>query len=239
MPAASLLEVRDLHVEVAGRVVLSGISFAIAPGSIVGLSGESGCGKTTLALALLGLLPAPPYLVRGDILLDGRNLLTLRERDWESVRGARIAMVFQDALLTLNPVLRIRTQLSEIMSAHGVQQDLEKLLILAGLTEPERILRAYPHQLSGGERQRVTIAQALACGPDLIVADEPFTALDGPRVIKLAALFRRLRDETGTSFLVISHSPGVLAIMADQVLRLSCGRIADRGSPREVLRRDR
>jgi ABC-type glutathione transport system ATPase component len=208
MSAEALLEVRDLHVEIAGRAVLSGVSFAIARGSIVGLCGESGCGKTTLALALVGLLTSPPYRVRGEVLGHPRT-----------------GFVFQDALLALNPVLRIRTQLHEIVRVHRPEQDLAQLLALAGLTDADRILRAYPHQLSGGERQRVTIAQALACRPELIVADEPFTALDAPRVVELAALFRDLRDRTGTSLLVISHSPGVLAVMCDEVLRLSEGRI--------------
>jgi ABC-type glutathione transport system ATPase component len=236
MPETALLAVRNLSVEVTGRAVLSGISFAIAPATIVGLCGESGCGKTTLALALLKLLPAPPYRVTGEAVMDGRNLLALSERDLENVRGARIGVVFQDALLALNPLLRVRTQLAEILRAHGVERDLGQLLSLAGLSEAERILRSYPHELSGGERQRVTIAQALACGPDLIIADEPFTALDAPRVVELAALFRRLRDETGASFLIISHAPGVLAAMSDQVLRLDGGRIAARGTAQEVLR---
>jgi ABC-type glutathione transport system ATPase component len=222
MSVETLLEVRDLHVEIADRAVLSGVSFAIAPGSIVGLCGESGCGKTTLALALVNLLTCPPYRVRGEVLTR-----------------ARIGFVFQDSLLALNPVLRIRTQLHEIVRVHGAEQDLAQLLALAGLTDADRILRAYPHQLSGGERQRVTIAQALACRPELIIADEPFTALDAPRVVELAALFRDLRDRTGTSLLVISHAPGVLAALADEVLRLSEGRIVERGAPQEVLRRDR
>jgi peptide/nickel transport system ATP-binding protein len=236
MPETALLAVRNLCVEVSGRTVLSGVSFAIAPGRIVGLCGESGCGKTTIALALLKLLSSPPYRVTGEALLKGRDLLALPERDLESVRGARIGMVFQDALLALNPLLRVRTQLLEILRAHGMERDLTQLLTLAGLPDVERILRSYPHQLSGGERQRVTIAQALSCRPELVIADEPFTALDAPRVVELAGLFRRLRDETGASLLMISHAPGVLAAMSDEVLRLDGGRIAGRGTAREVLR---
>ncbi|MBS1858713.1 MAG: ABC transporter ATP-binding protein [Acidobacteria bacterium] len=230
-----LLAVRDLHVDLAGRTVLSNVSFTIARGAIAGLCGESGCGKTTLALALAGLLPSPPYRVGGEILLDGRDLSALPEAGLRRIRGARLGMVFQDSLLALNPVLTIRTQLREILRAHGIARDLPELLALAGLDDAPRILAAYPHRLSGGERQRVTIAQALACRPALVVADEPFTALDGPRVLELSALFRRLRDETGTSFLVISHSPGVLAGIAGEVLRMSGGRIAARGTAREVL----
>jgi peptide/nickel transport system ATP-binding protein len=216
--------------------VLSDVSFVIAPGRVVGLCGDSGCGKTTLALALLKLLPSPPYRVTGEALLQGRDLLALPESELEPVRGARIGMVFQDAQLALNPLLRIRTQLLEILRAHGMERDLTQLLALAGMPDAERILRSYPHQLSGGERQRVTIAQALACGPELIIADEPFTALDAPRVVELAGLFRRLRDETGTSLLMISHAPGVLAAISDEILRLDGGRIAERGTAREVLR---
>jgi ABC-type glutathione transport system ATPase component len=236
MPEAALLAVKNLSVEMADRGVLSDVSFNVAPGTITGLCGASGSGKTTLALSLLRLLPSPPYRVTGEAVLDGRNLLELSERELERVRGARIGAVFQDALLALNPVLRIRTQLAEILRAHGVERDLVQLLGLAGLADAARILDSYPHQLSGGERQRVTIAQALACRPELMIADEPFTALDEPRVVELAALFRRLRDETGAAMLVISHSPGVLARLCDQVLRLGEGRIVERGTAREVLR---
>ena len=137
MSAAALLEVRNFCVDVADRAVLSEISFAIAPGTIVGLCGDSGCGKTTLALGLLQLLPSPPYRVRGEAVMGGRNLLALTERELESVRGARIGIVFQDALLALNPVLRVRTQLSEILRAHGVSRPLDQLLNLAGLPDPD------------------------------------------------------------------------------------------------------
>jgi ABC-type glutathione transport system ATPase component len=224
MPPPALLEVRDLHIELkGGRTILERASFAIRPASIVGLFGDSGCGKSTLALALLGLLPGDRYSTRGQVLLRDRNMLALRESEMEGVRGAQISIVFQDPLLALNPVLSVRTQLAEILRAHSASADLAKLLAAAGLNEPDRILRAYPHQLSGGERQRVTIAQALACRPALIIADEPFTALDPPRVLELVSLFRRLRDEEGTSFLLISHSSGVLAAAADEKYRLHEG----------------
>jgi ABC-type glutathione transport system ATPase component len=227
MPPEPLLEVRDLCVKLLPRRrILNGVSFDIPRGSIAGLSGDSGSGKTTLALALLKLLPPAQYDVSGEVLLRGRDLLALDERALESVRGAQIAMIFQDPLLALNPVLSIRRQIAEILRAHDADGEPADLLALAGIAAPRRILSAYPHELSGGERQRVTIAQALACKPALIVADEPFTSLDAPRVVELAALFRRLRDELRTSFLLISHHPGVLAAAADQVLVLRDGILA-------------
>ena len=227
MPPEPLLEVRNLCVKLLPRRgILNGVSFDIPIGTIAGLSGDSGSGKTTLALALLKLLPPAEYDVSGQVLLRGRDLLALDERALELVRGAQIAMIFQDPLLALNPVLSIGRQIAEVLRAHGAEGDPADLLALAGIPAPGRILSAYPHELSGGERQRATIAQALACRPALIVADEPFTSLDAPRVVELAALFRRLRDELRTSFLLISHHPGVLAAAADQLLILRDGTLA-------------
>jgi ABC-type glutathione transport system ATPase component len=224
MPPEPLLEVRDLSIHLLPhRAILRGVSFDIPTATIVGLSGDSGAGKSTLALALLNLLPPAQYRVGGQVLLRGRDLLTLPERALQSARGAQIAIVFQDPLLALNPVLPIRQQIAEILRAHHAQGCPADLLSLAGIPAPAPILAAYPHQLSGGERQRVTIAQALACRPALIVADEPFTSLDAPRVLELAALFRRLRHQCGASFLLIGHHPGILAATADQLLVLREG----------------
>jgi ABC-type glutathione transport system ATPase component len=231
-----LLQVRDLTVELAsGRNIVSDVSFQIEPGAIVGLFGESGCGKTTLALALLNLLPAPHYRVRGSIRLQNRELLSLSDRQLERVRGAEISLVFQDPMLALNPVLRVRDQVTEVIRAHGRRGDLASLFRLVGLPASSRMYNAYPHQLSGGERQRVVIAQALACRPALVIADEPFTALDVTRVVELSTLFRELREELRTSFLLISHSPGVLARTANQVLVMHAGRIVEQGTPRQVF----
>jgi ABC-type glutathione transport system ATPase component len=227
MPPGPLLEVRDLCIQLLPhRDILRGVSFEIPTGTIAGLSGDSGSGKSTLALALIKLLPPAQYRVSGQVLLRGRDLLALDEHALESVRGAQIATIFQDPLLALNPVLRVRRQIAEILRAHQADGDPADLLALAGIPAPSRILAAYPHELSGGERQRVTIAQALACRPSLIVADEPFTSLDAPRVVELAALFRRLRDQLRTSFLLISHQPGILAATADQLLVLRDGTLA-------------
>jgi len=225
-----LISVRNITVP-----VVSEVSFLVDPGSIVGLFGESGCGKTTLALALLNLLPASRYRVRGSVQLRDFELLSASERQLERIRGAQISLVFQDPLLALNPVLRVRDQVAEAMRAHGRRDGLESLFRLVGLPPTRRMYDAYPHQLSGGERQRVAIAQALACRPALVIADEPFTALDAIRVVELSSLFRELREKLQISFLLISHSPGVLARTADQVLIMQAGHIVERGTPREVF----
>jgi len=229
MPPQPLLVVRDLSIDLhrPAQSILRGVSFQLPEATIAGLCGDSGSGKTTLALALLNLLPPEKYRVQGQILLAGRDLLAMHETALEQVRGAEIAVIFQDPQLALNPVLRIRRQITEILRAHRTEGDPAELLALAGLASPARILDAYPHELSGGERQRVTIAQALACRPKLIVADEPFTALDAPRVVELAALFRRLRDQVRTSFLIVSHHPGTLALTADYTLTLREGRLLE------------
>jgi peptide/nickel transport system ATP-binding protein len=229
-----LLQVSHLSIRLNAQPVVSDISFSIAPSSIVGLFGESGCGKTTLALSLLKLLPRQ-YDVQGQVRLDGADLLPLPERKWQPIRGARIAMIPQDPLLALNPVLRVCDQVDEVRRAHPARAiDLNQLFQLTGLPESRR--RAYPHQLSGGERQRVLLAQALACRPALVIADEPFTALDATRVLELSALFARLKETLGVGFLLISHSPGILARIAGELLVMYAGRIVERGAPAQLLR---
>ncbi len=251
MPGAgkSLLEVTNLSVDLISKSplpVIAEASFEIRTGEIVGLFGESGCGKTTLAFALLGLLCAARYRVSGSAQLEGRELTALSEREWERIRGARIAMIFQDPLLSLNPVLRVRDQLAEAIRAHGGAGEkltprsvrngrIESLFRLVRLPDPERIGKAYPHELSGGERQRVCIALALARRPALVIADEPFTALDAPRTVELSGLFSRLREESGASFLLIDHSPAVLNRIADRTLTMYAGRIVESGSRGQVM----
>lgn len=225
-PPRPVLEVRDLHIDLDGTPLVAGVSFDLHRGGITGLAGDSGCGKTTLALALMRLLPTHRYRVRGTAMLDGRDIFALPPRELQKVRGAGIAMIFQDPLLSLNPVLRVRTQVEEVLRAHGRAGSAAALLEMAGLRADRRILDAYPHQLSGGERQRVTIAQALACGPQVVIADEPFTALDVIRVIELAELFRSLAAQTGAAFLLISHSPAVLGALAGTVLKIERGQVS-------------
>lgn len=231
-----LLEVSGLSIALDAQPVVTGLSFEIAPGTILGLFGESGCGKTTLALAILNLLRPGRYRVSGSVRLDGVDLLRLSERELETIRGARLSMVFQDPLLALNPVMRVSEQIEEVRRAHGRQGlAVAEICGLVGLPEPRR--RAWPHELSGGERQRVLLAQALVCRPALVIADEPFTALDAPRVLEMAALFEELRRKLGTAFLLISHSPGILARVAGGMLVMYGGRIVERGAAAEVLRR--
>jgi oligopeptide/dipeptide ABC transporter ATP-binding protein len=239
-PPEPLLEVRELAIDLARPgnptlPVVAEASFEVPRGAILGLFGESGCGKTTLALALPGLLARERYRVRGSVKLRGREILGLPESRLQRVRGAHIAFIFQDPLLALNPVLRIRTQFSEALRAHTAgQPDIDSLLRLAGLPATPRIRDAYPHQLSGGERQRVLIALALSCRPALVIADEPFTALDAARVVELSALFVDLKQKLGVSFLLIDHSPAVLARIADYALVMYAGRIVERGTPRQL-----
>lgn len=224
-----MLEVRDLCVPLR----VNGVSFAVGAGERLGLVGESGCGKTTTALALLGLVAA-----RGSVLLDGRELLGSTERDWRAIRGARIALISQEPALALNPVMRCGTQIAEVVRAHrgwsGTRCREEAARVLARLcpTDTERILRSYPHQLSGGQRQRVAIAQALAAGPSLIVADEPTSALDTTVQAEVLALFRALPD---IALLWITHNPALLKGLASRVLVMYAGRIVEEGTADTVL----
>ena len=238
-----LLQVLDLSVDLTGTLpILSDLSFDIARGEIVGLFGESGCGKTTLAHALLGVLPRGRFSVRGLIRFRGTDLSAADERAFVHIRGAGIALVFQDPLLALNPVLRAREQVAEVVRAHHpmsrreLRAEVDALFRLAGLGDSSRLHDAYPHQLSGGERQRVLIAQALAGGPSLVIADEPFTALDPELVVEICTLLRSLRDQLGTSFLVIGHDPGVLAHVADSVLVMRAGRLVEHGPVPRLFR---
>ena len=240
MPEASsrpLLRVCNLRVSLAERAVLHEVSFQLEAGEIAGLFGASGCGKTTLALALLRLLPPEKYRVSGAIEFEGRDLMRASEREMEATRGAGIALVPQDPLLALNPVMRVGTQIAEAIRAHGEasREKVDAALSRVGLDASERMRRAYPHELSGGERQRVLLAQALASTPRLIIADEPFSALDAPASLALAALFRGRKEETGFSLLLISHSRGMLMNACDCVFEMSDGHLAGRGAPREAF----
>jgi ABC-type glutathione transport system ATPase component len=235
-----VLAVRDFSVDLFEggeyRPILSSVSFDVPARSIIGIFGDSGCGKTTLALGMVGLLPARRYRVRGSVLLDRQEIVGLRERDLRAIRGAKIAMVQQDPALALNPVMRVRNQIAEGARAHRLPAAPDELLRKVGLEDAGRIAASYPHQLSGGQRQRVTIAQALVCGPAVVIADEPFTALDASSALAMTDLLLELKRTTGTSFVVISHSAGTLARIADTVVRIESGRVAEAGTPEAVFR---
>jgi oligopeptide/dipeptide ABC transporter ATP-binding protein len=240
-----VLHVGDLRVEIRLRrsVVhaVDGVSFAIGAGETVGLVGESGCGKTTIGLALLRLLPAGGSVVGGSIRLGGRELTVLDEAAMRRVRGDEIGIVFQDPLTSLNPTMTIGDQVGEPLrihrgaSARAARARAEELLALVGLPSPARQLDRYPHQLSGGMRQRVAIAIAVACEPAVLVADEPTTALDVTMQDQILRLFGRLREELGTGVLLITHDMGVVAGQADRVLVMYAGRIVEEGPTERVF----
>jgi peptide/nickel transport system ATP-binding protein len=233
----SLLVVEDLAVSFgrAGRRVrvLDGISFAIEPGEILGVVGESGSGKTVTALALARLLGEQGTIERGRILLDGRDLTALSAEEMTDVRGRDLAMIFQEPMTSLNPLLRAGFQVAEVLMEHlglaraEAMRRAVGLLDQVGIADAARRAEAYPHQLSGGMRQRVMIAMALACKPKLLIADEPTTALDVTIQAQILALLRDLRDRTGAAILLITHDLGVIAETVDRVLVMYAGEIVE------------
>jgi peptide/nickel transport system ATP-binding protein/oligopeptide transport system ATP-binding protein len=248
-----LLEVRGLIVELptaAGWVrPVNEVSLRIAAGQSLGLVGESGSGKTMLSLALMGLLP-PGARVTGEASLakdaSSKSLMALMERQWRDVRGREIAMVFQEPMTSLNPVMRIGAQIEEAIRAHQPQLKTNEMkrrtldsLRRAAVPEPETRADQFPHQLSGGLRQRAMIAMALAAGPRLLIADEPTTALDVTVQKQILDLLDRLRRELQLGLLFITHDLGVVAQVADRVAVMYAGRIIEEGPAREVLARPR
>jgi len=242
----ALLEVCDLavhHVGDGGRpaVALDGVSLEVSEGEVVGLLGESGCGKTTLLLAILGLLPDSARVVRGTIRFRGRDLLAADEPERRGLRGSRISIILQEPALALNPVRRAGAQVAEIVQAHrggsGRRCREEALSALAevGFSEPGRIYDSYPHELSGGQRQRVVIAQALVCRPALVLADEPTASLDTTAQAELRALLQELQGRLNLSMLLVSHDLGALAAIARRVLVMYAGRLVEAGTPADVF----
>ena len=227
-----LLSVRHLHVEfptTEGTVkALDDVSFDVAPNEVLGIVGESGSGKTVSALSILGLLPKRAR-VRGEIRFDGRDLLTLRERDLQAVRGARIAIIFQDALAALNPVFTVGRQVAEAIRVHQdvsskqVEERAVELLDVVGIASPRRRAAQYPHEYSGGMRQRAMIAMALANDPDVLIADEPTTALDVTIQAQVLDVFERVRERTNSSLVLITHDLGIVAGLADRVMVMYAG----------------
>jgi peptide/nickel transport system ATP-binding protein len=220
---------------------VDGASFAVKRGNIMGLVGESGCGKTVTGFSIIGLVDSPGRVVSGRILFNGSDLLALPEQQMQRLRGTRVAMIFQDPMMTLNPVLRIDTQMIETIRAHEkVSRDEARrrsrdALGRIGIASPEERMKAYPHQFSGGMRQRVSIAIALLHKPDLIIADEPTTALDVTIQGQILYEIQKLCRETSTSLIWITHDLSVIAGLADQVCVMYAGKIVEAGDVDPVL----
>ena len=248
MAATPLLSVKNLRTyfsedDKTVRAV-DGVSFDVHRGETLGIVGESGSGKSVTNLSIMRLIPSPPgRIVNGEVLFDGRNLLTLPDREMRAVRGKRIAMIFQDPMTSLNPFMRISQQLVEVTQLHlGHSRDearahAVKMLELVGIPDARRRADGYPHEFSGGMRQRVMIAMALSCQPELLIADEPTTALDVTIQAQILDLIQKLKQETGTSVILITHDLGVVAGTTNRVIVMYAGRIFESAPTAELFAR--
>jgi len=241
-----LLEVENLHVSYSARSgevcpALVGVNFSLNPGEILGVLGESGSGKSTIASALLRLLPANGKVEKGSVRFEGNNLLEVSARDLRKIRGGRIGLIFQEPTSSLHPTLQVGRQVSDVLAAHesldrlALQQKASNVLTSVFPADANRISRSYPHELSGGQRQRVLIAQATACSPSLSIADEPTASLDPTTQQEIVQLFRDLRQNLGLAMILITHNPALLAGLADRILVLYAGRVAEIGPTSRVL----
>ena len=242
---ATLLEVKNLKTHFftmeGGVKAVDGVSYELNEGETLGRVGESGCGKSVSALSVMRLIPDPPgKIIDGEILLDGEDFLKIDMEGMREVRGAKIAMVFQEPMTSLNPVLTVERQITETLQLHMGMSKLESqresvnLLTRVGIPDPEIRIKQYPHQFSGGMRQRVMIAMALSCNPRLIIADEPTTALDVTIQAQILDLMKSLTTELGVALIVITHNLGVVARYADRVNIMYAGKVIERGEAREI-----
>jgi ABC-type glutathione transport system ATPase component len=243
----TLLAVNNLNVsygraDASQQHAVQDVSFDIGAGEVLGLMGESGCGKTSIALAILGLLSNEQAHISGSIQFLGKELMEIDQSALRSIRGAGISMVFQEPGLALNPVMQVRDQVAEVIHAHKdlkwkqCRENAESGLVRAGLASNQRIFSAYPHQLSKGQQQRVVLAQALACEPALVIADEPTASLDARSQDELLGLLRELQRELRISILLISHNAEVQAHLADRLMVIKHGRIVEQGRFEELYR---
>ena len=241
-----LLDVQHLTTvfDVAGRALraVDDVSFEVRKGETLGLVGESGSGKSLTAYSILRLVQPPGRIASGRVLFQGRDLLALPEREMRKVRGAGIALIFQEPMTALNPVFTVGDQIAEAMLVHGLATRAEakrravELLDAVRVAEPDRRVRDYPHQLSGGMRQRVLIAMAIACRPSLVIADEPTTALDVTIQAQILDLLREMREAFDLSMLLISHDLGIIAGSADRIAVMYAGCLVEQGPVRDVFR---
>lgn len=235
--SAPLLSVRDLRVNYYrdGKTItaVDGVSFGLEKGACLAIVGESGCGKSTIALSVMGLLPKNESgIAAGDIHFDGNDMRLNTDAEWQRLRGKRIAMIFQDPFSSLNPVLTVGYQLAE---CNGGEEVSRGLLQKVQLPDPDRILRSYPHQLSGGQRQRVMIAMALSQNPDLLIADEPTTALDVTVQDEIIKLLKSLQVSTRMAMIFVTHNLGLVKNVADDVAVMRYGKIVENGPAGRVL----
>jgi oligopeptide transport system ATP-binding protein len=241
-----LLDVRDLrmwfHTDAGVVTAVDGVTFSVRPGEVFGIVGESGSGKSVTAMTILGLIAMPPGRVEsGQILWKGEDILTMNEERLRQVRGKEISMIFQDPMTSLNPVFTIGQQISEIVRVHNDVSKAEArtravdMLKLVGIARPEQRADDYPHQFSGGMRQRAMIAMAIACDPDLLIADEPTTALDVTIQAQVLEVLQRAADETHSSIIMITHDLGVIAGMADRVAVMYGGQVVEEGAVDDVF----
>jgi oligopeptide transport system ATP-binding protein len=244
----NLLKVNDLktsfHTEDGLIVAVDGVSLTLRKGETVALVGESGSGKSVTALSLLRLLPRPPAEIRaGRISFDGQDLLAMSEAEMRKVRGREIAMIFQEPMTSLNPVMTVGRQITESLKIHKQMPNAAaldyavELLKMVGIPAPENRIKEYPHQLSGGMRQRVMIAMALACDPKLLIADEPTTALDVTIQAQILDLLKRLNEDLGMAMLMITHNMGVVAETADRVMVMYAGQVVEEAPLRHLFLR--
>ena len=240
-----ILEVRNLSTHFFtddGEVkAVRGVNFSVAPGETLGIVGESGCGKSVTAMSVLGLVQRPGKVVSGEIMFKGRDLLKVSKEELRNIRGRDIAMIFQDPLSSLNPVLRVGFQIDEAMRAHDKipRDEVETrgidLLKQVRVSDPERRIRDYPHQFSGGMRQRAMIAMGLSNKPDLLIADEPTTALDVTVQAQILELLRDLNEQTGAAIVLITHNLGVVAGLCKRVLVMYAGEIVEEGTAEQIF----
>ncbi|MET3698778.1 peptide/nickel transport system ATP-binding protein [Bacillus oleivorans] len=243
---APLLSVENLEVSlelIDGHFkALEDISFSVLSGEVVGIVGESGCGKSLTSQAIMGILPKNASVQKGRIWFKNKNLAEYDEKQWQGTRGKSISMIFQEPMTSLNPLMTIGNQIGEVLKRHTnfskaeIKNRTIALMKEIGLPDPEKIHRAYPHQLSGGMRQRIIIAIALIAEPDLIIADEPTTALDVTIQAQILELFQKIKHSRATSMIFISHDLGVIKHICDRVLVMYAGRIVEEGPATEILK---